>query len=170
MARMKQEASGDTSGDTVMVALKHPTGIVIEAFVGSEAYEPVMGGGQRKVKVFRPAGKRYTVNGNRYPFGTMPSYKIIAGYALTPGIPKDVWECWLSQHQDMPLVQNHLIHAHESVEYASDQAKDGQALRSGLEPLLTKGDPRVAKKRTRNGKFVDAIETGDEQPSMAQMR
>lgn len=165
----KSAASPETGTATVTVALKHPTGIILEVFREETSHENVMGGGTRSVKVFRATGKQYPLNGNRVPFGTTPNYTILGGWALTPGIPKEVWETWQSQHQDSPLVENGLIDAHENADYVQDFAKDTDNVRrkSGLEPLLQNGDPRVDKRRTREGKFVDAIEAADEQPKAA---
>lgn len=165
----KTAAPPETGTATVTVALKHPTGIILDVFREETAHEPVMGGGTRPVKVFRSTGKQYPLNGNRVPFGTTPNYMILGGWALTPGIPKDVWETWLSQHHDHALVENGLIDAHENADYVEDFAKDPDrvSLKSGLEPLLRKGDPRVDKRRTREGKFVDAIEAADEQAKAA---
>ena len=164
---MAKASKAETGTATVTVALKHPTGIIIEAFTQDVAHEPVMGGGTREVTVFRSTGKQYTINGNRAPFGVRPDFDIVAGYGLTHGVPKDVWERWLEQHHDSPLVQNNLICAHESVDHVKDEARDGAKLKSGLEPMLQKGDPRAPKKMDRQRKFVDAIEVADEQPKAA---
>lgn len=165
-APSKQAMKAETGTDTVCVALKHPTGVVIEAFRQEKGQEPVLGGGFREVKVWRPTGKQYPVNGNRFPFGTVPSYKIENGYALTEGVPKDVWKAWLEQHQDHPCVEQRLIAAFDSEAQALAFArtKDNAVLRSGMEPLALKDDPRVDKKRTRSGEVVDAMSIADEQP------
>lgn len=163
----KAKAEAAKTGATVTVALKHPTGIVLEAFRKEKGQEPVLGGGFRDTTVWRSTGQQYPLNGNRAPFGVVPSYKIIGGYALTEGIPKDVWECWKEQHHDSPLLEQGLIMAYDTPEKAEGFArdKDNASLRSGMEPLARKGDPRVDKKRTRDGQTVDAIGTADEQPA-----
>jgi hypothetical protein len=154
-----------TGTETVTVALKHPTGLVLECFREEAGSEPVLGGGMRKVAVWRSTGQQYVVHGTRVPAGATPNYPIVAGYALTHGVPKEVWETWLKQHKDSPVVLNHLIRAYASGEDAAAFAKDHEATRSGLEPLLRRSDPRVDKKRNRDGKFVDAVVVADEQPS-----
>ena len=160
--KQKQAATPETGTATVTVALKHPTGIVLEVFEKKILQVPDGVGRLRDETIFRSTGKQYALNGNRVPFGKMPNYKIIAGYALTDGIPKVVWETWLEQHQDSPLVENKLIMAYEKQDMAEDFANDHQATRSGFEPLLIKGDPRVDKKKTRDGKFVDVIQPDGE--------
>jgi hypothetical protein len=163
----KKAAAGETGKATVTVALKHPTGIVLEAFVKEKGQEPVLGGGFREVTVWRSSGKQYPLNGNRVPFGVMPSYPIVAGYALTHGIPKEVWEAWAEQHKDSPLLEQELIAAYDTADKAEDfaQDKDNAARRSGMEALSRKGDPRVDKKRQRDGTLVDGISVADEQPA-----
>lgn len=153
----KAKVKAESGTATVTVALKHPTGIVLEAFEKVPTYEPVLGGGMREAFAYRSTGKQYPVNGNRVPFGHIPSFKIIGGYALTSNIPKDVWEIWLEQHHDHPLVENDLITAYEREDMAEDYATENAGIRSGMEAMAQKGDPRVDKRRTRDGKFVDAV-------------
>lgn len=152
-----------TGTATVVVALKHPTGIVIEAFEEKKIAVPDGRGAMRDETMFRSTGKRYPVNGTRMPYGMEAPFRRVGGYALTEGIPKDVWELWLKQHHDHPLVENGLITAFEKLDMAIDFAEENKALKSGLEPLLQKDDPRTPKTRTREGKFVDAIEHYDPQ-------
>lgn len=152
-----------TTGETVTVALKHPSGVILEIFEESEGHEPVMGGGTRKVKVFRTTGKQYPINGNRVPFGMIPNYPIIGGYALTAGVPREVWEIWSDQHKDSPLIENGLIMAHSSIDGATSEARNRIKLTNGLEPMRVGGDPRDPKRKNREGKFVSAIEKADEQ-------
>lgn len=147
------------TGATVTVALKHPNGIVIQAQEQGEAHEPVMGGGTRPIKVWRGVGKQYVINGAASSFGEAPKHLVIGGYAMTPGIPKDVWENWRETHGDSPLLQNGLIFAHESAGHSEGHAKDGAALRSGLEPIIPGTDPRIDKRRNRDGQLVPAVET-----------
>jgi hypothetical protein len=163
----KAEPKADNGTATVTVALKHPTGIVIEAFEKSSMSVPDGVGRLRDEIVFRSTGTQYVLNGTRVPFGVRPKFDIVGGYALTPGVPKSVWDKWLEQHQDHPLVENNLICAHEKIDMVEDFAEEHKATRSGLEPILLRGDPRVDKKRTRDGKFVDSIETADEQSAAA---
>jgi hypothetical protein len=158
MPRAKKVAAPETGTATVTIALKHPTGIIIEAFEKKTLQVPDGVGRLRDETVFRATGKQYPVNGNRVPFGQMPSYKIVGGYALTPGIPKDVWDAWLIQHHDHPLVENELISAFEAMDWAEDFSAEHQDSKSGLEPLARRGDPRAPKSRTRDGKVVETFE------------
>lgn len=156
----------ETGTATVTVALKHPTGIVLEAFEKVITKVPAGGGVMREEESYRSTGKQYPLNGNRTPFGVIPSYKIVDGYAMTPGVPKDVWEVWVAQHADHPLVVNHLIEAHQDIDYLAAFAREGRKLKSGLEPLQRSGDARAPRRRTRDGKFVEAMEKADEQGAL----
>jgi hypothetical protein len=166
MAKEKATPTPKTGTDTVTIALKHPTGIVLEAFEKVATKVPDGGGRMREEMLYRSTGKQYPLYGNRVPMGMTPNYKIIAGYALTPGIPRDVWEAWKEQHHDSPLLDqaNPLIFAHESLEQVEDFAEEGRQLRHGFEPLRKTDDPRVAKRKTRDGKFVDSVSMADDQP------
>jgi hypothetical protein len=165
MARtnVKKEAAPHNGTETVTVALKHPTGIVLEVFEKKSMAVPDGRGAMRDEPMFRSTGKQFPINGTRVPFGKAPKFPIVGGYALTQGVPKDVWDKWLEQHHDHPLVENELITAFPQLDMAQDFAEEHKDLRSGMEPLLQKGDPRTPKTQNREGKFVDAIEHFDGQ-------
>jgi len=121
--------------------------------------EAVMGGGERVIKIASMVGEPITIYGNRAPFGDTPKCEIVAGYALTRGVPKEFFDKWLEQNADHPLVKGNLIFAHESDSSAASMAKENPGPRSGLEPLV----------RDSRGNMIDAripkrIQTADEQP------
>ena len=163
MAKNEKQAGAASGTAVVTVALKHPTGIILQAYAEGTEVEPSPMGG-REVKRFRPKGQSFALHGTRVPFGRQPNFAIIGGYALTPNIPKAVWENWLEHNTDSPLVQNRLISAFERLDLAKDWAKDNKDSRSGMEPLLRAKDgidPRNPKMKNRAGKFVNAIVEGD---------
>jgi hypothetical protein len=161
MAR-KPVAAAETSGETVTVACKIPNGLILRVFRMIENMEPVLGGGHRAAKVAEQIGAPVAIHGSRVAVGEVPKCKIVAGYALTPGVSKEFFELWLEQNADSELVSNNLVFAHESLDSAEDEARDYAKQRSGLEPLAMKGnrldDPRIPKGRV-------AIQTADEQPN-----
>jgi hypothetical protein len=130
--------------DTITVGCKLPNGFVIQAYQEDEYPEPVMGGGTRMQKRFIPVGKAIKLNGNRQPFGVIPEYLIQGGYALTPGVDKDVWDSWYKHFKESDLIKNHLIVAHEKGDTIG-MAKAHKATTSGFEPLKQDGDPRMPK-------------------------
>lgn len=121
--------------NTVTVACKLPNGLILRVFQMVEHTEPVMGGGNKKVKVARQEGKSVTIRGCAVPFGATPSAPIIGGYALTSNVDADFFALWMKQNADSELVQNKLIFAHEKPDFAAGQANEQQEIRSGLEPI-----------------------------------
>lgn len=149
------------SGETVVIGCKLPHGLAMRVFDMIESKEPVMGGGYRETKTAVQMGDVIKVNGNAVPFGIIPEYPIVGGYALTQGVPKEFWELFEKQNEDQPYVTEHLIFAASSMERAQAQAKEMAALKNGLHPihLDSKGqvdDPRAGKK----------IQTAEEQPKV----
>ncbi len=139
------------AGAKVTVACKLPGGIVLRAYVESSESEAVLGGGTREAKVFRWNGEEATVFGVSVPFGQVPKCLIVGGYALTPNVPKDLWDNWLAANRNSDMVKHRLIFAHERADYAQDKAKEHEATRSGFEPI----DP------ANPGKKIRGIEKAD---------
>lgn len=129
-----QSRSGH-AGAKVTVACKLPHGLVLRIFEMVERYEPVMGGGSRLVKVAQATGESVVIHGNAVPFGIIPNYEIIAGFALTHNIDRDFWENWARVNAELPAVKKGLIFAYEDVNDARARAKEMAAAKSGLEPI-----------------------------------
>lgn len=120
---------------SVTVACKLPHGIVIRDFVESTEHEPVLGGGTRKVKVFRPVGRRIRIKGPTVPGPFIRRVEVVGGYAISEGIPADVFQRWIDWNKDSAMVRNQLIYGHENGDRVRDWAKDRDSLRSGMEPI-----------------------------------
>lgn len=149
------------TGDTVTVACKTPNGIIMRVFKMVKASEQIMGGGSRDIEVAEPMGEPITIYGNRAPWGEQPKCEVVAGYALTRGVPKDFWELWVKQNEQHPLVVNKLIFAHSSDASSADEARDHSASRSGLEALVRDGKGNMIDSR-----IPKRIATADEQPKV----
>lgn len=145
------------SGATVTVACKHPGGLILRVFKMEDFNEPVMGGGFRTSQKAIQMEQQVVIRGPAVPFGVVPDFRIVGGYALTEGVPADFWELWLQQNATSDIVKNRMIHAHESTPYMVDQAKEQKDLRSGMEPINPAKDPRNVQPRHRN---LTAIEPG----------
>lgn len=156
-AAKKGNAAQRRTGETVTVALNHPAGIIMRVFEMVKDYEPVLGGGQREIQKAEMRGEPIRLNGNAVGKGFIPSWRVVAGFALTPGVPKEFWDLWCEQNKDLPLLKNHLICAYPSIDGATAMAEERAGLRSGLEPIVPDNDPRIPKNNGRR------IETGDEQ-------
>lgn len=137
------------TGSTVTVACKLPHGLQLQLCEMTETRVPSLGGTTLPVKQAVKIGKVYTVNGNASPHGVAPRCRIVAGYALTDGIPKEFWDKWREQNEDAEYVTHKLIMAWPTNAGADDMAKEHRRVRSGLEPLdgqNLKDDPRVPRK------------------------
>ena len=136
-----------TTGETVTVALKYPVGVYIQAEEMVDQFEQTSSGG-RMVKVARRVGPRVLINGNAYlnhvPANTRDQLDVNGGYALTHGVPKDVWLKWLAANRNSDLVRNGLIEAFTSHPDAQREAISRADLESGYEPI----DPSNPGKRT----------------------
>lgn len=137
-----QAVGASRSGETVVVACKMPNGIVMRGFRQKTRVVQVLGGGQRDEKFFEPDGREITILGCSRPVGGEFRTRVVAGFALTQGVPKDLWDQWSEANAESDLVRNGLIFAYASTAETADAAKDARKVRSGLEPLDPKGDPR----------------------------
>lgn len=167
-AAIKSDISSAEKASTVTVACKVPNGILLRVFREEKSQEPVLGGGWREVKRSVPVGDPIHISGPAVPYGEAPKTKIEHGFALTFGVPADVWKVWLEQNADSDMVRNGLIFAQAKDDGAVAKSKEMSGEKSGLEPLnpamTTKNgqtvpvDPRYPKRANGN---VSAIHTAD---------
>jgi len=132
-----------TSTDTVVVACKLPHGLILRVFEMVEFDEPVLGGGFRRSKISQERPERFTINGFSHPQNRAPSHAIVEGFALTPGVPKELWDRWLSQNQRSDMVKNGLIFAQPKTEMAEAASVERKKIKSGLERLDPNALPGV---------------------------
>lgn len=123
---------------TVTVACKLSHGIRIRDYEEGVDHERVMGGGSRKVKVFRPKGPTYRIKGPNVPDVLKPLVEVHGGYAITHGMPADVFERWLKWNEDQPFVKNNLIFGDEDADKVRGMAREFAEKKTGTEPLDTK--------------------------------
>lgn len=132
-----------SAGAKVTVACKLPNGLMLQADRMIPSRELVMGGGSREVMVAEKVGLPIQVHGTATSFGEMPKCRVVGGYALTPGVDKELWDQWLKSNENSAMVKNHLIFAYESMDDVEGQAKEQAEVRSGLEPFAKDKDPRA---------------------------
>ncbi len=130
-----KNAEALTGRRVVSVACKLPHGIKIRDYIESSFHENVMGGGSRKVKVFRPVGPTVRIKGPSVPLAFMRLVEVVGGYAITDGVDAKVWDRWLEWNKDMPAVRNNLIFGHESRDRVLGWAREHAGQKSGVEPL-----------------------------------
>lgn len=69
--------------------------------------------------------------------------RIVGGYGLTDGVNAEAFTEWLRRNEDHLAVKNGSIFMHSSVRGAEGRAKEGRAIKTGLEPI----DPLADGKR-----------------------
>lgn len=134
--------------ETVTVACKLPNGLKCRLFAPVQETESVVGGGTRDVTRHYPTGEQFVLNGTASRVGELPKARLASGapgaasaevtdtgYALTFGVPKDLWDRWHEANRHNDYVRNGLVFAHKQQASVKKQAKDHEALRSGLEPV-----------------------------------
>lgn len=130
---MAQERSD--AGAKVVVACKLPAGIVIRGYVKGTERESVVGGGTRDYDVFRWSGQEAQIFGTAAPFGHQPKCPVVAGYALTHNVSKDLWDDWYSANKDGNLCANKLIFAYESQDRVNGAARENEKAITGFETI-----------------------------------
>lgn len=136
MATNGTKTEGGNAQGFVTVAVKLPNGVILETFREETAHEPVMGGGFREYKIWTRTGQRHELTGYAAPWGQSPKVPVVGGYAINHNVPAAIWEQWLSHNRDSDLVRNGLIFAYPNARDAEAQAKDGEKIWAGLEPLM----------------------------------
>jgi hypothetical protein len=136
---------------TVTVCCNIPNGLVLRTFDMVDDYEPVLGGGQRKIQRAEQRDTIVTLNGPKFATGStkQPQYLIVDGYALTPNIDAQFFALWLEQNKNAPYVKNGSVCALNNEASAKDWAEEHAANKSGLEPL-DMGGPGADKRIPKN--------------------
>jgi hypothetical protein len=124
-----------TGTDTVTVGSKLPNGLVLRLYDETTVHEPVMGGGTRAVKAYRANGREFTINGTGVMWGQQRPFQMAWGAALTPGVPRDLWERWCDQNKGCAVLENGLVFAATKSADVVAKAKDSKGQKTGLEPL-----------------------------------
>jgi len=61
--------------------------------------------------------------------------RIVGGYGMTPGIPKEAMERWIAEHKDFTYVRNGAVFMERSDKDARAVAKERRGERTGFEPV-----------------------------------
>jgi hypothetical protein len=119
------------SAATVTVACKLPMGFWLRI---QEVYfrRVAAPGGYMTEQAARDIGEPILIKGPGHAPNRMPRAPIEGGYALTHGVPADIWAKWLDQNRESAMVRNHMVFAHGDT---SGMAREYRDMKSGLEPL-----------------------------------
>ena len=162
-APARPASAPSSSGATVTVASKLPNKFTIRRHVAETTMQPVLGGGMREVTVYRPCtgpGEEFVLNGTAVEFGLQRNWQMAHGFALTMGVPKDLWDAFVEQNKGAAVLENGLIFAHAKTVDTSAHAKENRAQRSGLEPL----DPTKPFKVGKKGNTIVEISASTDSP------
>lgn len=133
-------AQQQTTG-TVVVACKLPMGMILRTFEMREVTQLTQAGTAMKVPMAYAKERKYFVNGPSHAQNKAPKSELRDSFALTPGVPADLWNEWLEQNKDSDLVRNGLIFAAGDDRSIKANATDNDKQKSGLERLDPKAMP-----------------------------
>jgi len=125
-----------------------PFDFILRLYDRKKKYEPIMGGGVREFDKFerRQGVKSYLITGNSFPQNKGPGVvQIVDGFALTHDIPKDFWDEWLEQHEQLDVVVNGMVFAHEERASTLAEAKEKSGEKTNLERLDPNNLPKNIK-------------------------
>jgi len=134
-----------TGTATVTVACKVLNGMRCRIHKLSKVTEVGMGS-TRTVQQWLETDKEFVLAGPAHAQNEGPRHQVVGGFAITYGVPKDLWDEWRQQNSDLPAVKNGLIFAYEAPDKAMDAAKERKGIKTGLERVnphdLPAIDPR----------------------------
>lgn len=144
---------------TVTVACSLPHGFQLQLQERVLIPAPSREDANRKEQISRHVGVPITINGparNRDPKRMMDGTGVLVagGYALTPGVDKDIWEKFAAQMAEWPPIATGQVFARERDDHARGQARAGDAGPSGFEPFNPKEPP---------AEFAGKIKTAEKQ-------
>jgi len=138
---------------TVVVACKHPNGMILRLFDMVKVMYDVQGGGKREVEEARerPGSKHVVINGPATPFGGRPKGPIEGGYVLTFGVDAEFFAEWMKQHRDTDYVKNQIIKGYNKEADAVVESRKLESVKTGLEPIDPSRPPAEFARRRQVG-------------------
>lgn len=144
------------SGETVTVVCKIPGGLKLRFFRKVERMVDVKGGREKEIShVLDASVKPLIIRGPAHPVGMAPKAMLAGGAALTPGIPKDLWERWVHENSQHPALLNGQLFSEGTRDRAIGRARAEKENMSGMQPMAQGADPRTPRRRNRKGQMTD---------------
>ncbi len=157
---------------SVTIACKLPNGMLLQLFDIREVTETGPGGYRHTHKLATPRREeQYVVRGTGEfrGFDSKKAHDLVAGYALTHGIPKKFWDAWVKQTgQYLDAVTNRFIFAYAKPADAAAAAKDvgsDRTQRTGFEPLDPSGIGNNGRVVVRDPRLRDVVGKGVSPPT-----
>jgi len=88
--------------------------------------------------------QQFRVYGPAHPWGGVARAPVIGGYAITHGVPKELWDEWYRANKESEMVKSKIVFAHERESYGNGQAYEQRSAETGVEPLSQGKDWRTA--------------------------
>lgn len=123
---------------TVSVYCRLPHGIWMQA-QEEQSYSEQTPSGVRSAKRFAPVGERVRIEGNAKGRGVdsdkTEHKRIIAGFAVTDGVPADLWRKWKAQNVGLEALIRGDIYAVAKAGDAAAKRDDADKVPTGLDPI-----------------------------------
>jgi hypothetical protein len=126
-------------GATVTVASKLPMRLELQCSVKRMTQQKHLGQ-MWKEEIFYKSGPMQVIWGTAHPNGQLPAGmpprpRMIAGYALTDGVDKELWDAWAKENADSALIKNRLVFAFEKLDSVQGRCREFDDVNSGLGAL-----------------------------------
>ena len=152
------------TGSTVVIGLKSPSGLMLQHFE-KRLRVVATPSGVIEENQFERVGEPFVLRGNARlnELQAAGMAEDSGGYALTPGVPRDLWVEWVGYNEHSDMVRNGMIFAADTMEDAAAEGRRRRDQRSGMEridpahPELHTGLRRVT---TQGGGIVTGIQRG----------
>lgn len=131
-----------TGTATVTVACKVLSGMRCRIHEKKKVTEVGLGV-TRTVEQWVETDREFILAGPAHAQNEGPRHQVVGGFALTYGVPKDLWDEWRRQNGDLPAVKNGLILAYETPDKAMDAAKERKGIKTGLERINPHDLPKI---------------------------
>lgn len=136
----------DRGDKFVIVACKMPNGVVLNF----NRYERM---NETTADIRKIVDRRtITLKGWAHKVGEPPPVLIEGGYALTSGVPADLWDEWAKTHADSPLLEDRLIFAAPTSDRALKQAREQASVPKQFSPARPTDVPGVVVATDDKGK------------------
>jgi len=132
---MVERVKVSNASGKVTVALRLPNNLQLQIYRFVERTEPRADGGSNTVRRAEAVGEPVIIHGYNSTVAKGAPAGMHEAFALTPNIDAAFWSEWCKQFKDHPLLENGLLFASSSVDSVTDQVRDHEDIRTGLEPI-----------------------------------
>lgn len=124
-----------TGKETVTVACKIPQGLVLQIHE-KRTMKVVATHGVTEEERYFPKGEPFVLNGSAHAQNEGPRCRTVGAFAITHGVPKDMWEMWMEQTgRHHPAVLSGMLFAFPDEDRTIAAAKEKRKIVTGLERL-----------------------------------